>query len=269
MNTTIVGFDSAWTDKVSAPGAVCAIRVLGDSGTVFEPPRLATFAQALDFIRAERMSADRVIVALDQPTIVPNQSGSRPVDKVAGSLVSWTGGGVQPANRSKLGMFDDNAPIWHFKSELGAIEDPEASRSAADGLHIIEVFPALALTSLMPAHCGRKLGAKYNPQRRRSFCLDHWSGVVGCAAEFGQANEVGGLSAWAQAHAAASAPRKSDQDLLDAALCAMIGYLWLFGLRSQLLQIGDLHSGYMVTPAIGEARRRLLAAAQLRGVPAS
>jgi predicted RNase H-like nuclease len=146
MSTSIVGFDSAWTDKVRAPGAICAIHQGGreDGYASFIAPRLASFAQGLEFIAEQRSHAARVVVALDQPTIVPNTTGSRPVDKVAGSLVSWIGGGVQPANRSKAGMFDDAAPLWSFLSALGAREDPEAARVAVEGLHLIEVFPALA-----------------------------------------------------------------------------------------------------------------------------
>lgn len=265
--TTIIGFDSAWTDKATSPGAVCAIRQTS-AGLAFEPPRLATFREAHDFIQSEQRLADRLLVALDQPTIVRNASGSRPVDKVAGSLVSWIGGGVQPANRSKIGMFDDNAPIWRFKQDLGALEDPEAARASANGLHIIEVFPALGLPSLLPRHCGRLLGAKYNPERRKTFRLDHWSSVAECVGDFSLTYGVVGLSAWAQAHGAMTIPRKSDQDLLDAVLCAMVGYLWLFAERSELLLIGDLQSGYMVTPAVGEARARLIAAARTRAVAA-
>jgi predicted RNase H-like nuclease len=264
-STTIIGFDSAWTDKATAPGAVCAIRQTS-AGLVFEPPRLATFRQAHDFIQSEQNLADRVLVALDQPTIVRNASGSRPVDKVAGSLVSWIGGGVQPANRSKIGMFDDTAPIWRFKEDLGALEDPEAARQSESGLHLIEVFPALGLSSLIPVHCGRMLGAKYNPERRKTFRPDHWSSVTGCVAAFALRHQIIGLSAWAQSHGAIAAPRKSDQDLLDAVLCAMVGCLWLYGDRSELLMIGDLQSGYMVTPAVGEARARLIAAARTRAV---
>lgn len=263
-NTTIIGFDSAWTDKPGAPGAVCAIRHTA-TGLTFEPPVLATFKQALDAVREAEHHADRVLVALDQPTIVQNTLGSRPVDKVAGSLVSWVGGGVQPANRSKVGMFDDNAPIWRFKSDLAAIEDPEAARTAAVGTYLIEVFPALALPSLVPAHCGRLLGAKYNPVRRSTFRIEHWRSVADGVAAFGLAHGVLGLPGWAQAHRGFGVPRKSDQDLLDAALCALVGYMWLFADRSQLLLIGDLQSGYMVTPAIGQARSRLLAAAHVRG----
>jgi predicted RNase H-like nuclease len=52
------------------------------------------------------MTCDVCVVTIDQPTMVPNPGGMRPVDKVAASLISWLGGGVQPANRSKKGMFD-------------------------------------------------------------------------------------------------------------------------------------------------------------------
>ena len=161
--TCIIGFDSAWTDNIKTPGAVCAL-VMGKDGTVsFKPPCHALFGEALAFIEAERRSCDTCLVALDQPTIVPNTTGSRPVDRVAGSLISFIGGGVQPANRSKKGMFDDDAPLWCFKAHLGAMEDPELGRTAENGLFIIEVFPALALPAFEVAFNGHLKGPKYKP----------------------------------------------------------------------------------------------------------
>ena len=84
QNSTIIfGFDSAWTDSPKAPGAICAI-AFDDSGQVeFHEPRLVSFAAALTFIEALRKDFAVSLVALDQPTIVPNGSGSRPIDKVA------------------------------------------------------------------------------------------------------------------------------------------------------------------------------------------
>lgn len=166
-------------------------------------------------------------------------------------------------------MFNDNAPIWRFKSDLAAIEDPQAARTAAVGTYLIEVFPALALPSLVPAHCGRLLGAKYNPGRRSTFRMEHWRSVADGVAAFGLAHGVLGLPGWAQSHRAIGLPRKSDQDLPDAVLCAVVGDLWLFADRSQLLLIGDLQSVYMVTPAIGVARERLLTAASAKGIAAT
>jgi predicted RNase H-like nuclease len=142
----IIGFDSAWTDSVGARGAVCAL-VISERGAVrLKVPFQASFEEALEFIKSERSACDYCLVALDQPTIVPNKVGSRPVDRVAGSLIGFIGGGVQPANRLREGMFDEHAPIWRFKKCLGAREDPEASRKAAHGIFIVEVFSALALS---------------------------------------------------------------------------------------------------------------------------
>jgi predicted RNase H-like nuclease len=266
VTTSIIGFDSAWTDQVKAPGAVSIIRVVEGRPTEFVPPRLASFGQALTIIEAERRQFDRCFVALDQPTIVPNATGSRPVDKVAGSLISWVGGGVQPANRSKKGMFDDDAPVWAFKNALGATEDPEGARDAESGVFIAEVFPALALPSLAAEFCGRLMVPRYNPGRRKTFRIEHWSAVLKCVGAAGEAYGVIGLLHWCETHRLIETPTKSDQDLLDGVLCALIGYIWLFQPRDQSVMIGDLEAGYMIGPAIEEARRRLQTAAEARGV---
>jgi predicted RNase H-like nuclease len=82
-----VGFDSAWTDKPTAPGATCSITYEDRRFTRFETPRLASFAEALAFIRSVHGTGP-TLVAIDQPTVVPNATGMRPVDRVAASLVS-------------------------------------------------------------------------------------------------------------------------------------------------------------------------------------
>jgi putative transposase len=44
---------------------------------------------------------------------------------------SWLGGGVQPSNRGRLGMFCDASPIWRFLTARGAEDNPERARIAA------------------------------------------------------------------------------------------------------------------------------------------
>ena len=100
-----VGFDSAWTDSAKARGAICSTIFDGERFIHFQRPVLADFQQALAYIGALQRSDLPTLIALDQPTLVPNHVGMRPVEKVAASLISWIGGGVQPANRGKLAMF--------------------------------------------------------------------------------------------------------------------------------------------------------------------
>jgi predicted RNase H-like nuclease len=265
--TSIIGFDSAWTDKPTAPGAICTIRLQHGGAAVFYEPQMASFARALEIIAVEREHSDLCLVALDQPTIVPNLTSLRPVDRVAASLVSWIGGGVQPANRSKKGMFDDEAPIWRFLSALGAIEDPELARVAPSGLFVMEVFPALALPMMNALFCGRLAGPRYNPERRKTFQRDHWRAVAHFLGSFGDVGQVHSLATWLTTCADVLAPRKADQDKLDAVICALVGWHWLKAPREMSVMIGDLGSGYMVSPAPHGAHPRLVEMARANGVP--
>jgi predicted RNase H-like nuclease len=267
VSWTVVGFDSAWTDSAKAPGAVCAIRCDHRGQLSSSDPQLASFDQAFDFVAAEQSRCDVCIVALDQPTIVPNLGGMRPVDKVAASLISWLGGGVQPANRSKKGMFDDDAPIWRFKQRLSASDDAEAARTADQGLFLIEVFPALALPSLEVAYFGRLLAPRYNPANRRRFRLPDWIGVTTMVHRHAFALGLFSLATWATNASLISNPRKSDQDKLDAAICALIGMLWRSKDRTETIMVGNTELGYMIAPASPEVRSRLRTSAAAGNVP--
>jgi predicted RNase H-like nuclease len=207
-----------------------------------------------------------VLVALDQPTIVRNEAGSRPVDKIAGSLISWLGGGVQPANRSKVGMFDDNAPIWAFLADLAAAQSPEEARSASSGRHLIEVFPALALAALHPAFCGRKLRPRYNPERRKTFKIDDWRAVLRVVTD--EARRLGCHEAanWVGLQDLERA-RKQNQDCLDALICLLVGLRWRLEPRARSAMLGCLDHGYMIAPITPVMHERLSTAASLRGVP--
>ncbi len=64
-----------------------------------------------------------------------------------------------------------------------------------------------------------------------------------------------------------AAPRKADQDKLDALICGLIGLHWIREPRHQSVMIGDLRNGYMVAPASDGVRARLTVAAEFRKVP--
>jgi predicted RNase H-like nuclease len=262
---SIVGFDSAWTDNPKAPGAVCSIQVNRESAS-FRAPSLASFDNALAFIREEQAVVDLCLVALDQPTIVPNTTSMRPVDRVAASVISWLGGGVQPANRSKTGMFDDAAPIWSFKRTLGAVEDPELARTATHGLFLMEVFPALALASLELAFFGRLKAPRYNPARRKTFRIADWWAVIAAVRVYAARATIAGVEEWLDSLTSRERPHKSDQDKLDALVCALVGYHWLVRDRCDSIMIGDLSFGYMVAPVTPETLMRIRAAGQERSV---
>lgn len=268
MREAFIGFDSAWTDNRRNPGAICALIVDDDQPSVFHPPSLVTFDQAAEFVLRTTSGCDYVLIAIDQPTVVPNEHGMRPVERLAASLISKLKGGVQPARRSGLGasMFGDGAPIWRFLGRIGATQDPMAARGAAAGIFVMEVFPALALPAIIPAIWERGHGAKYNP-KARLFRPSDWPLV--CLGVAAHASAIGRLEIvrFAESLATVAAPKKGDQDRLDALICLLIGLGWRHLPTEEGLFLGDLDSGYIVTPVSPDTRASLVAAALRQGVP--
>ncbi len=270
-----VGFDSAWAGK--APGGFASATFSQGRLVGTRLPQPASFDRAATIIEELASTHDYVLVAIDQPTVVPNETGSRPVDKVAASLVSRLGGGVQPANRGKaksgepipgkVEMFGAEAPIWSFLRRLDARQNPPKARSAESGLHLLEVFPALALPALEPAILERKRAARYNPANRKRFSLADWRLVSLAASRHAEARRMNRLSEWAQGLAQSATPTKTDQDCLDAAICLIAALQWRYAPRDQVTVLGDALCGYMVTPVTPETRAILEAAAAKRGVP--
>ncbi|WP_210359211.1 DUF429 domain-containing protein [Sphingomonas beigongshangi] len=260
---SFIGFDSAWTDNPRAPGAIAALVVASDGTATFHPPRLSRFAEALAFI--DEVATGYTLIALDQPTIVRNAAGMRPAERVAAAAISWLGGGVQPASRSKTGMFCDAAPIWPFLAALGAADDPMAARAASNGRHVMEVFPALAIPAFDAGCAARKAAAKYNPANPR-FRPDDWRRVARAAAAQFDRWQLAEPACWCRDAAALLRPRKADQDRLDAMLCLAIALHWRLAPSAESIMIGDLDDGYIVAPLAPALRDRLTAAAALRGV---
>ncbi len=270
-----VGFDSAWAGN--APGGIASAAFSPDRLVDVRLPEPAGFDEAAEIFEELASTHDYVLVAIDQPTIVPNQTGSRPVDRVAASLISRLRGGVQPANQgktmsgrtiqSKVRMFGPEAPIWRFIQRLDAVQNPPESRSAATGRHMVEVFPALALPALEPAILERKRAARYNPANRRRFSLPDWRLVARAASRHAAALHLDDLAEWARDLAELPKPSKTDQDCLDAAICLIVALHWRKAPRNQVTVIGDAQLGYMVSPVTPATHAILQSAAAKRGVP--
>lgn len=263
-----IGFDSAWADNPKTPGAICAAGFEGTRPAWFRPPQLASFAEALGLIHGLR-SGGVTLVALDQPTIVPNATGARPVERLAASLMTWLGGGVQPANTGRIGLFCAAAPIWPFLQALGAIDDPEQVQTASNGLFIMEVFPAMALATLGPGFFGRLAAPRYNPGRRKTYRPEDWSRVADAVAAEADVLGCPELAAWCLKAGQSAKPRKADQDRLDSAICLLIALRWRLRPRNESVLLGDLATGYIVAPASADVRARLHASAQRMAIPMS
>ena len=285
MKEAFVGFDSAWAGDRA--GAIAYAIFQGNNVVKESLPRVADFADAAGIIEDLQSDCDDVLVAIDQPTIVPCRKGSRPVEKILYRFMAKLGSTPQPANRcgkpNKAGMFGDNAPAWKFINKIGPPEysgrttDSDDNRSFVDfkaaqtvtcQTHLIEVYPALAWTALNDTFMDRKRVARYDPDKDK-FCLADWRYVceiVHChAAKF----KLQLLAEWAtkmiEPWGSPDKPKKPHQDKIDAALCLLVALQWRRQTDGAGV-IGDIKSGYIVTPTSDETRKILKEVCNGRGV---
>ena len=244
--TLLVGFDSAWTATNS--GALVGVLYF-DDGTFqgLGAPQIVDYCKAEDVIlkwQAEQLPRSTIIL-LDQPTIVKNAAGQRPVENIVGSLVSRRRGGMQPANTARAEMFGTQAPVWPFLTRFGGPADP---LEPVAEMRVFETYPVLVMIALgWILRDSRLLGRlpKYNPERKKTFSISDWQHVCKRASSAFRDRGVMDIVRWIDA-AQKNSPRKSDQDGLDACLCLLVA-LYLAE-RKYCLMVGDRQTGYIVVP---------------------
>ena len=248
MTTLIVGFDSAWTPHNE--GAIVGV-IKGNDGrySALGPPVTANFARAEELISAWQKTqlTDLTLVMLDQPTIVRNATGQRPVENLVASPVSLRYGGVQPANTTRKGMFDDTAPVWNFLDKFGGAANPLTLKDC--GVHVFETYPVLAMIALdWVLADSRATGRlpKYNPARKKTFDKADWMHVCRRVLDYLTNHSLPEICDWVDNAISLDSPRKADQDNLDACLCLLVGIH--LAENRECLMVGNLTSGYIVTP---------------------
>ena len=248
MTILIVGFDSAWT--AHNEGAIVGV-IRGNDGrySALGPPVAANFAKAEELIASWQNShpTDLALIMLDQPTIVRNSTGQRPTENLVASPVSLRYGGVQPANTERKGMFDETAPVWGFLDKFGGAANPLELKNR--GVHVFETYPVLAMIALdWVLADSRNTGRlpKYNPARKKTFDKADWKHVCQQVMDSMTNHSLPPIDAWLEHAISLDSPRKGDQDNLDACLCLLVGIH--LAESKECLMVGDMMSGYIVTP---------------------
>ena len=126
------------------------------------------------------------------------------------------------------------------------------------GARVIETYPVLTMIALgwmLPDSRPTGRLPKYNPERKQTFERADWVYVCGHAIGTFIDHGLFGIAEWLAVASNLPAPRKSDQDRLDACLCLLVA-LHLIDAK-HCLMVGNPQSGYIVVPDGVELRGEL------------
>lgn len=248
LSTLIIGFDSAWSERNR--GAIVAV-VRESDGTIREAglPKLANFddaEQAIDEWK-DHYQPESTVIMIDQPIIVRNATGQRPVEQIVSSSVGKRRGGMQPANTGKAALFGPVAPVFRFLRHFGGPGNP---LEPFEGTRVIETYPVLAMIALgwiVDEEATSVRLPKYNPKRTKTFSAVDWCMLCTRVADEFSSLGLAHMKQWLLELSERSLPNKSDQDCLDACLCLLAGLYFCAGHRC--LMVGDYETGYIVGPS--------------------
>ena len=238
-----VGIDLAWGER-----ARTGLALLDHDGRLVRSTSVRTDEEISDFLGV-RDPGHRLVVAIDAPLVVPNETGQRPCEREVGARFARFHAGAYPANRANP-AFRPQPRGARLADAFGWDMDPGATAGAGRSV-AIEVYPHPAMIVLFgldrvlpyKSRRGRDPGT-----RRLAFAslLGHLERVCGPRLD------LSGNARWRDLRRVVEgATRQVDleriEDEIDAILCAYVAWMWV-NERDRMEVLGDFRHGYIVVP---------------------
>lgn len=231
-----LGIDLAWS---SNPSGLCCLEFVNGKLVLRDLRRETTIADIFAWV--DHHCPDAGIVAVDAPTLIPNQTGSRVPDRLAHKYFGRFHAGCYPAN---LGLpFADRTLGVGLSLEARGFEHAPTIKAQLPGRYQIEVFPHPAMIHLFELDqiLKYKKGAiaqrKLELEKLRQYILE----------------KLPNLEPRLKIETLPEIPSKGTElkaveDQLDSLICAYVAaYWWYWGTEKNLV-LGDRESGYIVVP---------------------
>jgi len=247
-----IGVDLAWSSR--NPTGLAVLRWNGSVATLVEPLPTAPLYTDDDIVASIRQSAAQgdVVIAIDAPLTVPNQTGCRPGETSLNAVFARFHAGAHPANRQRLAGYNGGSvrgeELVSRLATLGIRHDavivPQWPTRQA-----FEVYPHPAMVVLFRLKRVLKYKAKPGiPHAQRLAAFRQYQHHL---CNLGQSvppvllpEELLGEDHLAKQ----GRVLKIYEDQLDAVFCAYLAlYYWWWG-TARCRIFGDVERGYIVAP---------------------
>lgn len=247
LSIITIGIDLAWSPRNRS--GLATLRGDRFGGELIDSRLGSTDQEIVEYIR-DQAGEGAVIVAVDAPLWVPNNTGRRPAEAEISKAFRQYQAGAHPANRGLL-SYDG---VIRGEALVSALEDLEIVHrewieAGVNTRQVIEVFPHAAMVGIFDLD--RILRYKAKPKRTYEERVEAWEhyqqllrGLVyadpklqGTERLLGQ--DVSRLK---------GRQLKDYEDQIDALMCAYVG---LYGFRwgsERCRTFGSMEEGYIYSP---------------------
>lgn len=236
-----LGIDLGWQSGASG---LCCLSLQGDRLELTCLTRLQSLDAILAWVEACTRGCPTAVVAVDAPTLIPNQTGMRLADRLAHRYFGQYDAGCYPANQGR--PFAARLVGFGLALEAqGFIHSPQ-SPAQLQGRFQLEVFPHPAtvhlfnLQRILKYKKGRLADRRPELEKLRHYqltVLPQLTPALAIAAE-----DLPPIPT-------AGAAMKAVEDQLDSLICAYVGAHWWYWGESRNWVLGNRESGYIVVPA--------------------
>ena len=231
-----LGIDLGWS---SNPSGLCSLELVDGELTLCDLRRESSIADV--FLWVDQQASDSAIVAVDAPTLIPNQTGMRLPDRLAHQHFGRYHAGCYPAN---LGLpFSDRTVAVGLSLEARGFEHAPTIEAKRPGRYQIEVFPHPAMIHLFGLN--QILKYKKGTIAQRKPELEKLRQLI--------LERLPNLEPRLNLKTLPDIPTKGValkeiEDQLDSLICAYVGAYWWYWGTERNLVLGDRASGYIVVP---------------------
>ncbi|MEM9119981.1 MAG: DUF429 domain-containing protein [Cyanobacteria bacterium P01_F01_bin.56] len=236
-----VGIDLGWQ---SGGSGVCLLQQVPTGLQLLNFDHCDTRTDVLALLDRWLPPGTPALIAVDAPTLIPNETGMRECDRLAHRYFGKYDAGCYPANRGRPFA----TALLEFGSELEARDFQHAPHLFPQqvGRYQIELFPHPAtihlfrLPKILKYKKGRIAERRQALARLRHLQLTTFSTLVPALPL--QESDLPSLPTGGKA-------LKAVEDQLDSLTCAYAGAHWWWWGRERNWVLGDAAGGYIVVPA--------------------
>ncbi|MEM9816691.1 MAG: DUF429 domain-containing protein [Cyanobacteria bacterium P01_D01_bin.6] len=236
-----VGIDLGWQ---SGGSGICLLQQVPTGLQLLNFDHCDTRTDVLALLDRWLPPETPALIAVDAPTLIPNETGMRECDRLAHRYFGKYDAGCYPANRGRPFA----TALLEFGSELEARDFQHAPHLFPQqaGRYQIELFPHPAtihlfrLPKILKYKKGRMAERRQALARLRHLQLTTFSTLVPALPL--QESDLPSLPAGGKA-------LKAVEDQLDSLTCAYAGAHWWWWGRERNWVLGDAAGGYIVVPA--------------------